>query len=150
LGGRGIGREGIEDPLSERSELAARINGIEESYEFMLAYAAQGITSDLVSGTGSQLREFLRKTDAALTGLADLFRDVVKSERLPAADKYESFIAVLERDARDSQAALQLVLAQPSISSQLIDNLNASIHLRALLTDLFLVDEILKTVVRSS
>jgi hypothetical protein len=36
------------------------------------------------------------------------------------------------------------VLAQPSISSQLIDNLNASIHLRALLTDLFLVEEILK------
>ena len=36
------------------------------------------------------------------------------------------------------------MLAQPSISSQLIDNLNASIHLRALLTDLFVVDEILK------
>jgi hypothetical protein len=36
------------------------------------------------------------------------------------------------------------VLAQPSISSQLIDNLNASIHLRALLTDLFLLDESLK------
>jgi hypothetical protein len=32
----------------------------------------------------------------------------------------------------------------PSISSQLIDNLNASIHLRALLTDLFLLDEILR------
>ncbi len=39
---------------------------------------------------------------------------------------------------------LQLVLAQPSISSQLIDNLNASIHLRAVLTDLFLLDEVLK------
>jgi len=50
----------------------------------------------------------------------------------------------LERDARDSLAAIQLVLAQPTISSQLIDNLNASIHLRALLTDLFLIDEILK------
>ena len=37
-----------------------------------------------------------------------------------------------------------IVLAQPSISSQVIDNLNASIHLRALLTDLFLVDEVLK------
>jgi len=36
------------------------------------------------------------------------------------------------------------VLAQPIISSQLIDNLNASIHLRALLTDLFLIDEIIK------
>ncbi len=40
--------------------------------------------------------------------------------------------------------AVELVLAQPAISSQLIDNLNASIHLRALLTDLFLIDEILK------
>ena len=42
------------------------------------------------------------------------------------------------------RAAIQLVLAQPSISSQLVDNLNASIHLRALLTDLFLIDEVLK------
>ena len=40
-------------------------------------------------------------------------------------------------------AAMELVLAQPAISSQLIDNLNASIHLRALLADLFLVTETL-------
>ncbi len=38
---------------------------------------------------------------------------------------------------------MRLVAAQPSISSQLIDNLNANVHLRALLTDLFLVDELL-------
>jgi len=36
------------------------------------------------------------------------------------------------------------VLAQSAIGSQLIDNLNASIHVRALLTDLFLLDEVLK------
>ena len=52
---------------------------------------------------------------------------------------------MLDRDAHDSLAALELVLAQPAISSQLIDNLNASIHLRALLTDLFLVGEILRS-----
>jgi hypothetical protein len=51
---------------------------------------------------------------------------------------------MLERDANDAQASIQLVLAQPSISSQMIDNLNASIHLRALLTDLFLIDEIVR------
>jgi hypothetical protein len=33
------------------------------------------------------------------------------------------------------------VLARPDIGSQLVDNLNASMHLRALLTDLFLIDE---------
>jgi hypothetical protein len=52
---------------------------------------------------------------------------------------------MLDRDVQDSLAAIDLVLAQPSISSQLIDNLNASSHLRALLTDLFLIGEILRT-----
>jgi len=56
-----------------------------------------------------------------------------------------TFMAVLRRDAQDSLAMFEMVLAQPAISSQLIDNLNASIHLRALLTDLFLVGEILRT-----
>jgi hypothetical protein len=51
---------------------------------------------------------------------------------------------VIEQDARRAQAAVQLVLAQPSIGSQLVDKLNASIHVRALLTDLFLVDSVLK------
>jgi hypothetical protein len=129
---------------ADRSELQKRCEAIEEAYEFFLAYAAQGLASDQGAATGAQLRDFLHRTDAAVTGLADLFREVVTRERLPSADKYQSFIAVLERDARDSQAALQLVLAQRSISSQLVDNLNASIHLRALLTDLFLVDEVLK------
>ena len=59
------------------------------------------------------------------------------------AGKYEAFFAVLKRDAESAMAAMELVLAQPAIGSQLIDNLNASIHLRALLADLFLVTEIL-------
>ena len=121
-------------------DVRERCNAIEECYEFMLAFAAQGLPSD-EGGKGSQLREFLRRTIQALSGLADVYRAAVKQERIPSA---ESFLAVLERDANDSRAALEMVLAQPSISSQLIDNLNASIHLRALLTDLFLIDELLR------
>jgi hypothetical protein len=128
-----------------RGELKARCDRIEEAYEFMLAYAAQGLATDRGSSSGAQIREFLRKADAALTGLADLFRTLVRGEPLTPLDRYERFLLVLERDASDAQAAVQLVLAQPSISSQLIDNLNASIHVRALLTDLFLIDELLKT-----
>jgi hypothetical protein len=51
---------------------------------------------------------------------------------------------VLERDAQSTQSAIRMVLAQPAISSQLVDNLNASIHVRALLTDVFLMDEAVK------
>ncbi len=80
----------------------------------------------------------------ALTGLAEEFAKAVRQENFQPAERYLAFLAVLERDAVDSLATIQLVLAQPTISSQLVDNLNASIHLRALLTDLFLIDEILK------
>jgi hypothetical protein len=52
-----------------------------------------------------------------------------------------SFTATLEEDAGKSRAGLQLALIQRAIGSQLVDNLNASMHLRALLTDLFLIDE---------
>jgi hypothetical protein len=74
----------------------------------------------------------------------------VKQQSLEPRERYEAFVAVVDRDARDSLAAIELVLAQPSISSQLIDNLNASIHLRALLTDLFLLSDIFRMNVRDS
>jgi hypothetical protein len=51
------------------------------------------------------------------------------------------FSVVVVDDAEKAGAAIALVLAQEKISSELVDNLNASIHLRALLTDLFLLSE---------
>jgi len=128
-----------------RAELSSRCDVIEECYEFMLAYAAQGLPTDQGSGSGAQVREYLRKADGALSDLAAFLTRFVEQLGVTSPAEYNGFIAVLERDARDAQAAVRLVLAQPAISSQLVDNLNASIHLRALLTDLFLIDEVLKT-----
>ena len=125
-------------------EFLRRCDTIEEAYEFMLAYAAQGLPADPGQPAG-QIREFLTRAAAALTGLGDLLAALVDQQRLEPAERYRPFVGVVDRDARDSLAAVELVLAQPSISSQLVDNLNASIHLRALLTDLFLIDEILKS-----
>jgi hypothetical protein len=124
-------------------DVRERCNAIEECYEFMLAYAAQGLPSEHGSGSGSQLREFLGRAVKALSGLADAYGAAVKREGQPV-EPYRAFLGVLDRDASDSIAALEMVLAQPALSSQLIDNLNASIHIRALLTDLFLIDETLK------
>jgi hypothetical protein len=123
-----------------RQELTDRVNAIEECYEFMLAYAAQGLPGDSGSQSGGQLREFLRRAAAALTGLADTYAAEIRDTTAP----YQAFLAVLNRDANDALAAIELVRAQPALSSQLIDNLNASIHVRALLTDIFLIDEVLK------
>jgi hypothetical protein len=125
-----------------RAELKSRCDAIESAYEFLLAYAAQGLPGDESNG---QVRESLRRCDQALADLSAFLNRFVAQLGVQSPAPYTAFMAVLERDARDAQAAVQLVLAQPSISSQLVDNLNASIHLRALLTDLFLIDEVLKT-----
>jgi hypothetical protein len=127
-----------------REDVSSRCNAIEECYEFLLAYAGQGLSGKENSQASSHVREFLNRAVEALTGLSEAYTRAVKEENLQPADRYLLFLAVLEKDARDSLASIQLVLAQATISSQLIDNLNASIHLRALLTDLFLIDEILK------
>jgi hypothetical protein len=127
------------------ADIRDRCNAIEECYEFMLAYAAQGLPSDEASKSGGQVREYLNRAVKAIAGLAENCTAAVKQERWEPAERYYTFFKVLGRDADDSLAAIELVLAQPAISSQLIDNLNASIHLRALLTDLFLVSEIVET-----
>ena len=127
-----------------KTELKDRCARIEEAYEFMLAYAAQGLRTEPGSGAGSQIRSMLTVCNNSLTGLADLFTKIVRADKLEPVTAYDNFIAVLDRDAKDAQASVQLALAQPSISSQMVDNLNASIHLRALLTDLFLIDEIVR------
>jgi hypothetical protein len=126
-----------------RDDLARRVDAIEAAYELMLAYAAQGLPSDKQSANGAQLREFLRRFDEALNGLADAYRALLTSESRDLA-VYDGFLQVLGRDAESSLAGLRLVMAQADISSQLVDNLNASIHIRALLTDVFLIDELLK------
>jgi hypothetical protein len=121
------------------SEIEDRCDAIEECYEFMLGFAGKGLPSD----EGSQVRYQLQRAVDALRGLSQVYVTIIEKLRLEPAGKYETFLGVLDRDARDSLAALELVLSQPTISSQLIDNLNASMHLRALLTDIFLIDAIL-------
>ncbi len=130
--------------MSSREELARRSGTIAQAYEFMLAYAAQGLAGDAASQAGGQMRELLTGAAAAVSGLAEGYAALVEAERLQPHDRYAAFLPVLARDAAHTLAAFELVLAQPSIPSQVVDNLNASMHVRALLTDLFLLDEVLK------
>ena len=132
------------------AELNARIDIIEEAYEYFLAYASQGLPSDSGSDSGRQARHFLERCDTALTGLGQFLTTFIERLGVESMAPYRAFIAVIDADTRHAQAAIQLVIAQPAISSQIVDNLNASIHLRALLTDLFLIDEILKQRQRSA
>ena len=105
------------------------IDVIESGYEFLLAYAAQGRDSDDGPG-GSEVR-------TTLAGMSEAARNIAAY----LSGNESDFGAVVIEDVGKAGAAIALVLAQEMISSELVDNLNASIHLRALLTDLFLLSE---------
>ena len=112
--------------MTERLQDAIEL--VESGYEFLLAYAAQGRESD--EGPASEVRAVLHDMQQAASAIVKLMEE-----------HDEGFAWVVTDDARKSIAAIALVLRQENIGSELIDNLNASIHLRALLTDLFLVSE---------
>lgn len=126
-------------------DLEERIDAIESAYEFMLAYAAQGRQSDQGGGAASELRDYLRRMETGLQDLGQAIADRLGASDGKSADARRPFMEAAGQDAERALAIVRLVLAKPAISSQLIDNVNASIHLRALLTDLFIIDESLKT-----
>jgi hypothetical protein len=126
------------------SKLAGRVDTIERGYEYLLAFAAQGRKDD----TGSEVRATLLAMQAAMDNLGELTATAVTQEFPPAAQGAlagpASFLATLAEDARKAAGAIAFVLSCPAIGSLLVDNLNASLHVRALLTDLFLVDQALR------
>ena len=126
--------------MADTGELSSRIETIERGYEYLLAYAAQGRQDD----QGSEARDRLSQMFAALDGLGELVAQAVNGvSGAPVADA-AGFLGAVRDDATKARGAIGLVLSRPAISSMLVDNLNASIHLRALLTDCFLVEQAFK------
>src|SRR5262245_31293741 len=116
--------------------LADAIDAVEETYEFMLAYAAQGRAREEPGDDG--IRDYLGRAEAGLGLIAAM------TPPNGEGDDQAAFVEMVRQDAARARTAVRFVLGQRAIGSQMIDNLNASIHLRTLLTDLFLLDEALK------
>ncbi len=87
------------------------------------------------------MRERLNRAEAALARIAATTAGEISA---PGGAAVGEFLDVVRQDAARARTAVRFVLAQKTIASQIIDNLNASTHVRTLLTDLFLLDEALK------
>jgi hypothetical protein len=124
--------------------LAAPIEAIERGYEYLLAYAAQGRQDD----AGTELRATLTGMHEALTAIQGVIG--AQFAGAPAGLGVADFAEAVERDVRSARGAIGLVLSRERIASLLVDNLNASVHLRALLTDLFLIDQAGRAAAQSS
>ena len=118
------------------NEINRAIYQIEVSYEYMLAYAAQGRPTDK-GESQSPVREYLDKMFIACEAL---LLSLEKNKKLNT----QYFVKTIINDVNTTRSMLGLVLEMSDISSQIVDNLNASVHLRAMLTDLFVLEDILK------
>ena len=94
------------DPAS--LDFARAIDFIEETYEYMLAYAAQGRVDDKETSGGS-IRAYLERSDLAL--------GVIATAKL-SDDASQKFLEVMQQDAAKARAAIRLVLARPAMTSQ--------------------------------
>ncbi|MDO8273698.1 MAG: hypothetical protein Q7U82_17530 [Gammaproteobacteria bacterium] len=112
------------------NNLEAEIEVVESGYEFLLAYAAQGRPPQDESGIGPHPRPTLENMLQAMKNVSQTL-----------ANTQNDFEKVILDDLKKASAAVGFVLAQKKIGSEVIDNLNASIHLRAVLTDFFLYSE---------
>jgi hypothetical protein len=122
--------------------LAATIESIERAYEYLLAYAAQGRRDD----AGTEARATLVALHSALAEIGPRAIAAANASAGPGVDPgadIAAYLAAVEQDARIARGAVALVLSRAQIGSLLVDNLNASVHLRALLTDAFLLDQAL-------
>ena len=109
------------------------IEAIESGYEYLLAFAAQGRPAQNETGPGPHARPIIEGISDGMKNIASAF-----------SESKDDFELVIANDCRNAGAAIRFILKQEKIGSEIVDNLNASIHLRAVLTDLFLYSEAFK------
>ena len=111
------------------------IDVVEEAYEFMLAYAAQGRKREAEDEGVSKIRDYLNRFATALESLEAAAPNALGGA---AADGFrERFLA----DMAVMRSVIAMLLAKPSIGSDMVDNTNGLIAVRSFLTDLFFIDQ---------
>ena len=109
---------------------------IEESYEFMLAYAAQGRRLESSRGGGeSQIRQYLKRFLVALDSLEEACSGI------EADDASQAYMNNFQRNLTVMRSVIKILLSKASISSDMVDNTNGLVAVRAFLTDIFFIDQ---------
>ena len=124
--------------MSDPDAIRGHIEGIEEAYEFMLAYAAQGRSDEGAGADGAHIRTFLVQFEAAVTAIVEDL-DALSG----AGGEASAFLAALKADSAIMTSVLRTMLARDQINSEVVDNANGLISVRSYLTGLFFLDKAL-------
>ena len=125
----------MSDVIDQAVAMRDAFDRIEESYEFMLAYAAQGRKNEAKEEGVSKIRDYLTRFAGALDRMHGIAPDVVPGKAGAAfRDRFVDDLSVV-------RSVIALLLERPSISSDMVDNTNGLIAMRMFLSDLFFIDQ---------
>ena len=108
---------------------------IEECYEFLLTYGAQGRKHETDDKGPSKIRESLRLFENALEKIQDIDLTVF-------ANNIFDFNKRFLDDLKVVRSILKSLLELPIITSDMIDNTNGLIIIRSVMTSLFFIDQV--------
>ena len=117
--------------------IRAHIDRIEDAYEFMLAYAAQGRSDEGAGPDGAHIRTFLAQFDTAAAAIVE------ELDAAPLGGEADAFLDSFKADTAVMTSVLRTMLARDQITSEVVDNANGLIAVRAYLTGLFFLDKVL-------
>ena len=122
--------------MTNNTEIRKNIELVEEAYEFMLAYAAQGRADEGAGPDGAHIRTFLTQFSEATDNIIN------ELDNLTEADgTMETFIKTAKTDADTVKSVLAIMLQKENVSSEMVDNANGLITVRSYLTALFFIDK---------
>ena len=122
--------------MTNITEIRKNIELVEEAYEFMLAYAAQGRADEGAGPDGAHIRTFLKQFSDAIDRIIEDFDKLSEPN-----GAMETFIKSAESDAKTVKSVMAIMLQKENISSEMVDNANGLITVRSYLTALFFIDK---------
>lgn len=123
--------------MTDSAAIRENIEIVEEAYEFMLAYAAQGRAEEGAGPDGAHIRTFLARFAEAAGAMRPQAGALMAGGTSDGGALLDSF----QRDSDTVLSVLHLLLGRDNISSEMIDNTNGLIVMRSYLTTLFFIDK---------
>ena len=122
--------------MTSHKDIREEIEKVEEAYEYMLAYAAQGRADEGEGAEGVEIRIFIKQFLSSIEVLAGSLESLSKS-----SVELKTYIDSFKGESDIMASVLKIILANDNISSEVIDNANGLISVRSYLTSLFFIDK---------
>lgn len=122
--------------MTDKIKIRENIELVEEAYEYMLAYAAQGRADEGAGPDGAHIRTFLVQLNEATDNILAVMDDVHA-----ISPNSSAFFEALKSDAATVKSVMSIMLGKDNVSSEMVDNANGLISVRSYLTALFFIDK---------